>query len=116
VNKGRKPLSVSTYPHCTFEGEITQVRYGSSTTSGVVTYETVLNVNNADMLLRPGMTATADIIVSQLEKVILIPAVALRFSPSVQQNDAAGNGGSLMERSCRIRRVRLQPAKQGRPE
>jgi len=99
VNKGQKAIfSVSTYPHRTFEGEITQVRYGSSTTSGVVTYETVLNVNNADMLLRPGMTATADIIVSQLEKVILIPAVALRFSPSVQQNDAASNGRSLMEK------------------
>jgi HlyD family secretion protein len=99
VNKGQKAaFSVSAYPHRTFEGEITQVRYGSSTTSGVVTYETVLSVNNANMLLRPGMTATADIIVSQLEKVILIPAVALRFSPSVQQNDAAGDGGSLMEK------------------
>jgi HlyD family secretion protein len=48
------------------------------------------------MLLRPGMTATADIIISKLENVTLIPAAALRFTPSVQQNDAAGDGESLM--------------------
>ena len=97
VNKRQKAtFSVSAYPHRTFEGEITQVRYGSSTTSGVVTYETVLSVNNANMLLRPGMTATADIIISKLENVTLIPAAALRFTPSVQQNDAAGDGESLM--------------------
>jgi len=97
VNKGQKAtFSVSAYSHRTFEGQITQVRYGSSTTSGVVTYETVLRVNNADLLLRPGMTATADIIISKLENVTLIPAAALRFTPSVQQNDAAGDGESLM--------------------
>ena len=58
---------------------------GSSTTSGVVTYETVLKVNNSDLSLRPGMTATADITVKKVENAILIPSAALRFTPPVQE-------------------------------
>ncbi len=54
-------FSVAAYPNRTFDALISQARYGSSTTSGVVTYETVLKVENPDLSLRPGMTATADI-------------------------------------------------------
>jgi HlyD family secretion protein len=72
-------FTVDAYPNQTFDAQITQVRYGSSTTDGVVTYETILSVDNKDMMLRPGMTATADIIVSNVEDVIAIPNAALRF-------------------------------------
>ena len=66
VKEGQKAtFSVSAYPNRTFSAQITQARFGSSTTSGVVTYETVLKVDNRDLSLRPGMTATADIIVQQ---------------------------------------------------
>lgn len=89
-------FSVSAYPNRTFNARITQVRFGSSTTSGVVTYETVLKVNNQDLSLRPGMTATADITVKQVENALLIPGAALRFTPPVQQ--AAESSGNLLGR------------------
>ncbi|MFH0788842.1 MAG: efflux RND transporter periplasmic adaptor subunit [Pseudomonadota bacterium] len=85
VQEGQKAtFSVAAYPNRTFEARITQTRYGSSTTSGVVTYETVLKVNNSDLSLRPGMTATADITVKKVENAILVPSTALRFTPPAQ--------------------------------
>jgi HlyD family secretion protein len=78
-------FTVAAYPNRLFAARITQTRYGSSTTSGVVTYETVLGVDNSDLMLRPGMTATAVITVKTVEKVILIPSAALRFTPPVKE-------------------------------
>jgi HlyD family secretion protein len=75
-------FTVDGYPDRTFKAHITQVRYGAKTVSGVVTYETVLDVDNKELLLRPGMTATADIVVNKLEKAMLIDNAALRYSPS----------------------------------
>jgi HlyD family secretion protein len=101
VKEGQKAtFSVSAYPNRTFEARITQARYASTTTSGVVTYETVLKVNNTDLSLRPGMTATADITVKKVENAILVPSAALRFSPSVQQEEKSSTGlvGSLLPR------------------
>jgi HlyD family secretion protein len=96
VQKGqRATFSVAAYPSRTFEARITQVRYGSSTTSGVVTYETVLNVDNPDLALRPGMTATADIVVQKIENAMLISAAALRFTPPATTENSGGNGGLL---------------------
>jgi HlyD family secretion protein len=85
-------FSVAAYPNRTFEGRIVQARFGSTTTSGVVTYKTILRVNNHDLALRPGMTATADITVKSLEKVLLIPSAALRFSPPVKRNEKPSGG------------------------
>jgi HlyD family secretion protein len=75
-------FTVDGYPDRTFKAQITQVRYGAKTVSGVVTYETVLDVDNKELLLRPGMTATADIVVNKLEKTMLIDNAALRYTPS----------------------------------
>jgi HlyD family secretion protein len=93
----RATFSVSAYPNRTFNAQITQARYGSSTTSGVVTYETVLKVDNEDLSLRPGMTATADITVQQIEEALLVSNAALRFTPAVQDT-AAPSGGSLVSK------------------
>jgi HlyD family secretion protein len=104
VQEGQEAnFSVAAYPNRTFEARITQARYGSSTTSGVVTYETVLKVNNSDLSLRPGMTATADITVKKVENAILIPSVALRFTPPVQEEKQPSTGlvGSLLPRPPR---------------
>ena len=90
-------FSVSAYPNRTFNARITQARYGSSTTSGVVTYETVLKVDNEDLALRPGMTATADITVQEITDALLIPNAALRFTPAVQETTAP-SGGSLVSK------------------
>jgi len=93
VRKGQSAtFTVDAYPERTFAAQITQVRFGSKTTDGVVTYETVLEVDNADLSLRPGMTAAADITVRKIENAILIPNAALRFSPSVNKQKKSGGG------------------------
>ena len=91
-------FTVDAYPDRTFPARITRVRYGSQTVDGVVTYETVLEVDNSDLLLRPGMTATADIVIRKVEAAILVPNVALRFSPPVKKKPSPGPPGGLMQK------------------
>ncbi len=101
IREGQKAtFNVSAYPNRSFDGRITQARYASTTTSGVVTYETVLKVDNTDLSLRPGMTATADITVKKVENATLVPSAALRFTPPSQQEEkpSAGLVGSLLPR------------------
>lgn len=88
----RATFSVAAYPNRAYDAQIVQARFGSTTTSGVVTYETVLKVDKQDLSLRPGMTATADIIVKRVEKAILAPSSALRYTPPVQQETRPSNG------------------------
>ena len=87
-------FTVDAYPDRDFAAKVTQVRYGSQTVSGVVTYKTILQVDNRDLLLRPGMTATAHIMVSENKNALLVPNAALRFSPPV--TTTAKSGGSLI--------------------
>ena len=81
-------FTVDGYPGRTFNAVVTQVRYGPETVQGVVTYKTLLSVDNSDLALRPGMTATANITVNKAAKVILVPNAALRFSPPAAQETA----------------------------
>ncbi len=74
-------FTVDAYPGRTFTAQISELRYGSETVQGVVTYKAVLSTENPDMLLRPGMTATADIVVQQLDDALTIPNEALRYAP-----------------------------------
>ena len=87
---------VDAYPERSYPATITQVRYGSQTVDGVVTYETVLNVDNADLSLRPGMTATADIVVKQVNDALLVPNAALRFTPSTNLKIQSENSGGFI--------------------
>lgn len=88
VQEGQEAnFTVDAYPDRTFPARITQVRYGAETVEGVVTYETLLAVNNSDLVLRPGMTATADITVRKIENAMLVPNACLRFSPPVKGPD-----------------------------
>lgn len=80
-------FSVDAYPRRKFTAKIQQVRFNATTTDGVVTYETIMTCDNADLALRPGMTATADIIVKQADQVLSVPNAALRFSmPKPEEN------------------------------
>lgn len=81
-------FTVDAFPGRQFPGRITQLRYQSTTTNNVVTYLAVISVNNNQMLLRPGMTATAVITVKSLKNALLAPNAALRFTPA--QTGAAG--------------------------
>jgi len=74
-------FTVSAYSDKTFNARVSQVRYNEKEANGVVTYETLLVVDNKDLLLRPGMTATAKIVVNKLENVMLIDNAARRFTP-----------------------------------
>ncbi len=74
-------FTVDAYPDKSFPASISQIRYAPETLTGVVTYETILSVNNADLFLRPGMTATAEMVVEKLSNVLLVPTAALRFTP-----------------------------------
>jgi HlyD family secretion protein len=86
-------FTVDAYADRRFPAKITQVRFAPQTVEGVVTYETVLSVDNSDLSLRPGMTATAVVTVHQLDDVLLVPNAALRFSPPQQKKDAAARSG-----------------------
>lgn len=82
VVKGQKAtFTVDAYPDKRFDAAITSLRFAPVTTNGVVSYTAVLSVDNKDLLLRPGMTATADIITAERTNILQIPNGALRFTP-----------------------------------
>lgn len=88
VKDGQKArFTVDAYPGRQFDAVIRQVRFNATTTDGVVTYETVLKVANDDLALRPGMTATAEIIVQEASDALLVPSAALRFSPPAPEKE-----------------------------
>ncbi len=94
-------FTVSAYLSRNFPARITRVGQGSTITDNVVTYLTYLDVDNADLSLRPGMTATASITAKQRKDVLLVPNTALRYSPTSAAAGAAakkGIGASLIPR------------------
>lgn len=74
-------FTVDAWPARTYNASVKRVAFGSVVTNNVVTYNAELGVENDDLSLRPGMTATADISVAKLENVLLVPNSALRFDP-----------------------------------
>ncbi len=97
VREGQEAtFTVDAYPDRTFPARITQVRYGSETTDGVVTYKTVLNVDNSSLALRPGMTATAVITVNKRENILLVPNAAIRFVPTTKTSLGVTRGRGLV--------------------
>jgi len=82
-------FTVSAWPARKYPAAITRVAYGSKITDNVVTYITYLDVENKDLSLRPGMTATATIRATERHDVLLVPNTALRFAPA-----SAGGGGA----------------------
>lgn len=87
----RATFSVAAYPDRAFLAAVTQVRYGAQPLAGVVTYKTVLEVDNAELVLLPGMTATATIAVQELKDVLLVPNAALRFVPPPVNTEQQGS-------------------------
>jgi HlyD family secretion protein len=115
-------FTVDAYPDRYFRAHITQVRFGASTihstqSAGVVTYKTLLAVDNSDLVLRPGMTATADIIVQELQDALLVPNAALRFSPPMQAASTQRRGliATLMPGPLR-RASQQRPASAGKSQ
>ncbi len=75
-------FTVDAFPMRTFHGKVVQVRNAPITVQNVVTYDTVIGVNNSDLKLKPGMTANVSIIIAQKENVLQVKNAALRYRPA----------------------------------
>jgi HlyD family secretion protein len=102
----RASFTVSAYPNRAYPATIRRVSYGSTTKDNVVSYVAELEVDNQDLTLRPGMSATAAILATERNDVLLVPNAALRFTPeaaAAPASAASGSGivGKLMPRPPR---------------
>ena len=77
----RVSFTVDAYPDDTFEGTVKQVRQEATTTNNVVTYEVVISAPNADLKLKPGLTANVTIYTAERKGVLSVQSKALRFTP-----------------------------------
>jgi HlyD family secretion protein len=122
VHEGQEAtFTVDAYPDQTFPAKITQVRYGSETKEGVVTYKTVLTVDNSALSLRPGMTATALITVNKKENVLLVANSVFRFVPPqtapAEKKSGSGLLGAMLPRppprsDSKLPSVSVSPSKE----
>ena len=85
---------VDAFPEREFVGSVEQVRLNPTAVQNVVTYNTIVAVDNKDLLLRPGMTATVSIIVRKAEDALRLPAAALRFRPEGYERPGGRPGGT----------------------
>lgn len=97
-------FTVDAWPDRKFPATIRDVRFASELQAGVVTYKAILDVDNRELLLRPGMTANAEIAVETVENAILVPNAALRFVPPAEEPaDRPGLLRALMPMMPRFR-------------
>lgn len=82
-------FTVDAFPGRHFKGEVRQIRMNPITQQNVVTYDVVVNVNNPEKLLLPGMTAYVSITVAERKEVLLVANAALRFKPKTDEDQAA---------------------------
>jgi len=88
-------FSVDAYLGQTFPALVSVMHYAPTTVDGIVTYPTILTIDNSDHKLRPGMTASADITVEQAKQVVTVPNAAFRFTPPVAQPSTQRSSGLL---------------------
>ena len=80
----RARFTVDSYPNRVFQGIVAQVRQSPQTVQNVVTYDVVVNVDNSDRALKPGMTASVQLITGARSNVVHVPDQALRYAPAGQ--------------------------------
>jgi HlyD family secretion protein len=91
IKEGQKVrFTVDAFPENTFQGTVKQVRYSATVTQNVVTYTTIVDAENPELKLRPGMTATVSIITGEAKGVLRVPNAALRFTPALPAEELAG--------------------------
>jgi HlyD family secretion protein len=81
-------FTVDAFPARRFRGKVYQVRNAPINVQGVVTYNAVARIDNKDSILKPGMTASVQFLVSRKENVVVIPNMAMRFKPADQKDEA----------------------------
>ncbi|OQZ00691.1 MAG: hypothetical protein B6D35_05945 [Candidatus Brocadia sp. UTAMX2] len=75
-------FTVDAFPDDVFEGRVSEIRMAPIIFQNVVTYDTIINVGNSSLKLKPGMTANTSILVARVEDVVRVPNAALRYTPS----------------------------------
>ncbi|MGB8960157.1 MAG: efflux RND transporter periplasmic adaptor subunit, partial [Candidatus Aminicenantales bacterium] len=99
VKEGQKVrFTVESYPNDTFNGVVQQVRFSPETVQNVVTYTTIVNVDNPEKKLLPGMTATVSIIVGEAKNVLRVSNAALRFTPDLSPEELAAKQKEMIDR------------------
>ena len=111
VKEGQKVrFTVEAYPNENFNGIVQQVRFSPETVQNVVTYTTIVNVENPGKKLLPGMTATVSIIVGEAKGVLRVSNAALRFTPNLSPEELA-----KMAQEMRDKMTAQRPAQSGQP-
>ena len=90
--------TIDGYPDQNFKGKVTQVRLSPTTESNVVTYTVIVDVNNEDLKLKPGMTANVSIITDRSENVLCVPNMALKFTPDINGPKYKNQGIWILEK------------------
>jgi HlyD family secretion protein len=114
-------FTVEAFPDRAFRGRVAQIRQAPQTVQNVVTYDVVVAVDNPDLKLKPGMTATARIVTDQRQDVLRAPNAALRYTPGGLGRGGAGQGaqnqaGQGPAPASRRRAERLFVLRDGNPE
>ena len=92
-------FTVDAYPARRFKGKVSQVRNAPTTVQNVVTYNAIVEIDNSELLLKPGMTTNVEFLISRKTDVLKIPNMAIRFRPPWEKQEAqelirqAGRGG-----------------------
>ncbi len=107
-------FSVDTFPESEFQGKVSQIRLSPKTASNVVTYPVIVEVDNRELSLLPGMTADVRIQVAQADGVLRVPSSALRFRPEMLGLQTAG--GRQPAQAARSGQGRPPGRPSGRPE
>ena len=130
-------FTVDAHPNRRFRGNVHQVRNAPQIIQNVVTYDAVVRINNKELLLKPGMTANVQFLVSEKEDVLTIPNMALRFKPPEEKNETqellrqeqsrtaaprvgarrtSRTGGATSTAAARGRSVKVYLLRDGRPQ
>ncbi len=86
-------FTVDSYPEQNFHGQVVQIRSAPIITQNVVTYVVVVNVDNSDLKLKPGMTANVSIEIAKKDDVLKLPPAALRFKPKTKADESKARSG-----------------------
>jgi HlyD family secretion protein len=139
VSEGQEvSFTVDAFPVRRFRGKVHQVRNAPTTVQNVVTYDAVVRIDNKEMLLKPGMTANVQFLVSEKEDVLTVPNMALRFKPPEEKNEVqdllrqeqgraapqlgarrtsrSGAGGNAGGQGRRVRQVKIYLLKDGKAQ
>ena len=106
-------FTVDAYPEKTFPGKVSEIRNAPITIQNVVTYDVVIQVDNKDLKLKPGMTANVSVLIEHKERILKIPNAALRFRPKLAKREEIGT--KKKETSQPQSRAPSSDLSQGRP-